>query len=173
MIDYRNTLSDQKEELIVVIFGPYKEGGHVRLESLRDSLRDAGYTNSNLVDELDDPPNSTNLDEDVFATTKSEWWVHRFDVALFVFYKNIPHGSVTVEVKELVDNVPQKIKCSTFFIEEQTELETLEKGTIKKYKREISYFDNDDDLFCLAEKACLNHIIDDNCINEPQDPSIH
>jgi len=163
MFDYFDSLSPQKKNLKVVIFGPYKEGGHKRLEELRDYLRNMGYSWTDIVENLPDPPQTNEKSDKIFATLKSEYWVRMCEVGLYVFFKNIPHGSVTVEVKELADNASNRIKCASFFLETGEKLETLEEGTIRKFDKDIAIFDTDKDLYILAEKACLHHMIEDNC----------
>ena len=123
-----------------------------------------GYTRTDLVEQLPDPPNSASLSDDVFATTKSEYWVRLADVSLYIFYKDIPHGSVTIEVKELRDNARDRVHCTSFFIETGEDLETLEWGSIGMIEKNYSRFDHDEDLFDLAEKSCLHHLIEDECV---------
>ena len=164
MSQYKDTVTNSKRELEVVIFGPYAEGGHTRLQLLREKLRQAGYVKAELVDALPDPPNTSHLSGAIFATTKSEHYVRISHVNLFVFFQDIPHGSVTIEMKDMFDHVGYKIPCSSFFIQTGTQLETLEYGTIRKYKRDYANFDTDEDLHALAEKACLHHIVEDGCL---------
>lgn len=163
MFEGYDGISREKAELRVVIFGPYKEGGYKRLVELRKKLREYGYSMTDIVDELSDPPNSSGLEKSVFDTVKSEYWISQCDVAIFVFFKDISHGSVTIELKELVDKHPDRIKCASFFLEDGGLLETLEKGTIRKHKKDIGIFETDEDLYVFAEKACLHHLIEDNC----------
>jgi hypothetical protein len=164
MSHYKDTLTSNKRALEVVIFGPYAEGGHERLQLLRDSLRSKNYVKTDLVDLLPAPPSIAHQSGPIFATSKSEHYVRVSHVNLFVFFRDILHGSVTVEMKELFDNVKHKISCSSFFVQVGTRMETLELGSIRKYKCDYASFETDDDLHALAEKACLHHIIEDDCL---------
>ena len=164
MSHYNDTITNMKRELEVVIYGPYAEGGHERLELLRDKLREIGYEKADLVDTLPDPPNTSHLSGSVFDTSKSEYYVRTSHVNLFVFFQDIPHGSVTIEMKDMFDHTSYKIPCSSFFVQVGTKLERLEHGSIRKYKRDYASFETDDDLYKLAEKACLHHIIEDECL---------
>ncbi len=86
------------------------------------------------------------------------------DVSLYVFFKDISHGSVTVEMKELADNAIHRVSCASFFVETGEDLDELEWGVIERLKKDIGRFDTDNDLFALAEKACLHHLVEDDCI---------
>ena len=163
MFEFVNSISGEKETLKVVIFGPYREGGYDRLVRLRDSLRDVGYKETELVEQLPDPLEVAGLEEFVYETKKSEYWVRLCDVGLYVFFQGISHASVAIEIKELVDHAPDRVPCSSFFVQDIDDLDTLVRGTIELTKRDIGQFDTDEDLYALAEKACLHHIVEDDC----------
>lgn len=164
MIAFLDDVTNAKKSLFIVIFGPYKKGGISKLQKLRDSLRAAGYDNACLVSELDDPAGlPKSLSEDVFFYRKSIYWVERCQIALFVFFKNMPYGSAIVEMTKLFSNYPEKAKCASFFTEEGQTLETIVSGIIRDHGCLIAYFDTDNDLNKLAKTSCLHHLIEDKC----------
>ena len=164
MIAFIDDITNAKKSLFIVIFGPYKKGGISKLENLRDSLRSAGYNNTNLVKDLPNPSGlSKSLADDVIFYRKSSYWVERCQIALFVFFKEIPYGSAIVEMTERLSNNPEQAKCASFFVEEGHNPETLVKGIIRDHDCLIGYFDTDDDLNKLAKASCLNHLIEDKC----------
>ncbi|MCH7560000.1 MAG: hypothetical protein IIC67_01290 [Thaumarchaeota archaeon] len=164
MFEYIDSINSEKKNLKVVIFGPYKEGGFKRLEQLKEHLISRGYTQSNLVEALSDPPGSSRLSEHEFELAKSEYWITLADVSLYVFYKDLRRGSVSIEIKELADHAIHRVPCTSFFIESGEPWESLEWGLLDRMKKDYARFDTDDDLFALAEKACLHHLVEDDCI---------
>ena len=164
MIEFVNDVDRAKTDLFIVIFGPYKKGGLQRLKDLKQSLIDAGYSKTSLVNDQNDPPGlSKSLRDDVRFTRKSLYWLERCQVALFVFFNNIPFGSVIVEITKLLTSMPEKIPCASFLIEEGLKLPTLVSGIIRDHDCTISYFETKEDLTKMARFNCLHHLIEDEC----------
>lgn len=172
MIEFTDAVTPLKNKAKIVIFGPYGKGGRDRLELLKEFLRTSKFSKADTVVRLPAPPGINRQrigDDDIYFTKKSQYYVKKFEIGLFVFFKDISHESVTVEVKELVDKYPEKIKCASFMAQEdKSSLATLERGTLKNYNRDIGIFNNCNDLNELAEKACTNHIIEDDCVKSRQ-----
>lgn len=163
MFHHTNDVQDQKGILFVTIFGPYQKEGLSRLEKLRDYLRSIGYSNTFLVKDLPDPKNLNEPDPDTFFTKKSLYYLQRCNTALFIFFKDVVHGSVTVEMTSFLNTRPGKINCASFFIEEGMKLETLEKGILRINDCKIAYFETEDDLNKLSGSSCLHHLLEDKC----------
>jgi len=164
LIVFADDVSDAKKGLFIIIFGPYKKGGISKLTDLRNYLRSAGYDNACLVTELDDPAGlDKSIGEERFFYRKSIYWVEKCQIALFIFFKDIPYGSAIVEMTTLFSTNPEKAKCVSIFVEEGHAPETLVEGIIRDHGCTIGYFEKDDDLFQLSRAACLNHLIEDKC----------
>lgn len=166
MFNYKDTVTEKKGKVKVVLFGPYKNGGYERLDVLKKELLKRGYLNTELVANLPIPSTITKTgNPEVDDTIKSEYWIEHSHINLFAFYKDIPYGSVTIEMKHMLDQFPEKVNCSSFFVQIGTSLQTLEKGTMRKHRLDISHFETDDDLYAMAEKACFHHLIEGNCLS--------
>jgi len=164
LIEFVNDVDKAKKDLFIVIFGPYKKGGIKRLEYLKKSLIDAGYSKTSLVADLNDPPGlSKSLKDDIRFTRKSSYWLERCQVPLFVFFNGISYGSVIVEMTNLLTTMPKKIPCATFLVEEGLTLDTLVSGSIRNHDCTIGFFETDEDLQKMARADCLNHLIEDKC----------
>lgn len=164
MISFRDDVTEAKKGLFIIIFGPYKKGGISKLTDLQNYLRSVGYDNAYLVSELDDPPGlDKSIGDDLFFYRKSNYWVEKCQIALFIFFKDISYGSAIVEMTRLFSTSPEKSKCASFFIEEGHTPETLVSGIIRDHDCLIAHFEKDTDLFQLSMAACLNHLIEDKC----------
>lgn len=152
-----------KKKLFIVIFGGYQNNGFEKLKKLRDYLRAHGYSNTNLVTELKTTFDETGMDEDAIIARKSQYWVIHCQVALFVFCKDVPYNSATVEMTIRLTSDLDHIKCSSFLIDDGMSLSVVERGFIKNVNQTVAYYDSEKDLQKLAEKSCLHHTVTDKC----------
>jgi len=165
MFDYSGDYESEKAGLKVVIFGSYENTGRKHLENLRTKLQEYGYRKASLVKDLPDPPgiSETSMSYELYATKKSKHWIRMSDVNLFVLFNGIPYGSVMVEIVHFLTSFPDRIPCSSFLIEKELDLQTLEIGNLRDHNCNLAYFDNIDDLKMLARSQCLMHLLENKC----------
>ena len=155
-----------KKEQFTVIFGGYKNEGYSKLESLRDYLRTNNYQKTHLVTNLNTPSDIKNrkLDADAEIAAKSVHWAKKAQVALFVFFKDVPYGSADVEMTIRLSAHEKLAICTSFFVENGVKLEVVERGFIKAQNNyNVSYFDSKNDLHKMAKNYCFNHLLQDKC----------
>jgi len=158
-----DSFSERKQTVRVVIFGPYEEMN--RIKRLKDKLRQAGYTKTNYVEELANPYGVDDGGSNAkFASKKSKYYLGWSDVNLFVLFKDKKQGSVAVEIEHLFTRMPERKHCADFLFEKDICLETMIEGTIEENECYIpSNFENDDELFEMAESSCWTHLTQDDC----------
>ena len=159
-------MDDAKRDMTIVLFGGYENNGDKKLQSIRDNLKNKGYTQTFLVTQLRDPIglNKSKMDYDEYITRKSLHWAKKCQVALFVFFKNIEYGSSIVEMTTRLSTSQNLSLCTSFFIEEGLNLQILERGFIKMQENyNVNIFDTKKDLQKMTEKSCLHHLLEDKC----------
>lgn len=164
MTTYVDTLSPEKSRLQVVIFGPYGNNGTTRLYALKNHLVLQGYTKTEIVRDLPDPPGLTKegLTDEMYWYKRSMFWLEQSSVNLFAFLKGSPLDSVIVEMVESVIHF-HKMTCTTFMIEKNAKLESLVKGFLNSHGCNVIHFTKEKELHAKATSACWNHISEDYC----------
>jgi hypothetical protein len=160
------SLDEAKKCMTIIIFGGYKNQGNNQLQSIMDNLRKKGYKKCFLVTQLEDPDglDKSKMDYDEYITRKSVHWVEKCQVALFVFLKDVPYGSAIIEMTTRLNLNPNLSNCTSFFIDKNLDLQTLERGFIKmKNNYNVDSFDTKKDLLKMTEKSCLHHLLEDKC----------
>lgn len=164
MIKYEDNLTYDKKNLRVVIYGPHS--AMVRIKRLKDKLRLSGYTLTDYVEELP-TPQDLDVKEDSdkkFASKKSKFYLGWSDVNLFTLFDGHSQGSVAIEIEHFLSNMSERSKCADFLFESKLQVDSLIEGTIEDNDCWVSpKFDNDNELFQLAESACWIHLTEDNC----------
>lgn len=158
-----DSFSERKQDLRIVIFGPYEE--MTRIKRLKDKLRQAGYTRVNYVEELANPHGIDDGGSDAkFASKKSKFYLGWSDVNLFLLFKDKNQASVAVEIEHMFTRMPERKHCADFLFEKDIRLETMIEGTIEENGCYIpDNFEDDDDLFEMAESSCWTHLTQDEC----------
>ena len=136
-----------------------------RIKKLKNHLRLADYSKTDYVEEM---PNPVGLDDGgsdkKFASKKSKYYLGWSDVNLFVLFKDAKQGSVGVEIEHMFTKMPERKQCADFLFEKGIELETMIEGTIEENEFYLSdSFENDDELYKMAESACWTHLTQDEC----------
>lgn len=165
-MSFKNTFSDLKKDLLITIFGGYKNGGYSKLIGLRDSLRKNNYKKTYLVRDLRTPNEikKKKLERDAEIAEKSLHWAKKSQVGLFIFFKKVPYGSATVEMTIRLTTHEKLALCTSFFLEKGIDLQIVERGLIKSRKNyNVGYFDSKKDLYQMANTYCFHHMLQDNC----------
>lgn len=158
-----NSFSEQKKEYRVVLFGSYEQMN--RIKKLKNKLRLEGYSKTDYVEALPNPPG---LDDEgstsKFASKKSKFYQGWSDVNIFVLFKEANQGSVAIEIEHLFNKMPDRKACASFLFEKGIKLATMIKGTIEENECFIeAFFDDDDELFETVQSNCWIHLTEDNC----------
>lgn len=157
--------SEDKKKIKVIIFGPYAKMS--KLIALKQFLIKDGYEKTNLVEHLPNPDglDDGKMSDKEFSSKKSKFYLGTSDVNLFVLFKDVSHGSVTVEMEHFLTKYPECIFCASFLFEKGVFLESIEEGTLEENKCYVMEFEDDDNLFELSKKECWNHVTG-NCLKK-------
>lgn len=155
---YDQRIIKAKRKIKVIILGSYE--AKKRLESVRDHLRESGYTQAYLVANYAYPPREAWESEEEYYYRKSEYAMAYGDILLFIFFDKVNNEGVTVEISHIPNLLPNKIPFSTVLIEEsyQQKLSSMVKGLIKTHKFSYKFFKDDEELKELAFGSCSQHL---------------
>ena len=110
-------LRERKKRLFIVIYGSYAPHIKPMLIKIKEFLRDRGYENTFLVEDL------PNIEINGFVADmeqKSTYYLERSDVNLLFFFKHTDNQSVAIEADYVLNN-PELIGKSIFFEEKEPE----------------------------------------------------
>jgi len=93
-----------KPKLRVLILGSYATSSLKRLEMLKAFLLRNGYSQTRLIKDFQRPTRQTKESQSVYNLRKSEYWIPKADVPIFVFLPNVDNTGVGYELKHLCDN---------------------------------------------------------------------
>jgi hypothetical protein len=91
-----------KPKLRVLILGSYATSSLKRLGMLKDFLLRNGYLQTHLIKDFKNPPKHSKESQSAYNLRKSEYWIPKADVPIFVFLPNVDNTGV--ELKHLCDN---------------------------------------------------------------------
>ncbi len=111
-------ISQKTADLKVLILGSYRPREMFeRLERIRDCLRQKGFINTYLVENLRDEPRFDD-DNDIHWTRKSNHYMKIFDLNLFVFFVDCDNSGVGDELTYFINETKETL---TYFINETKE----------------------------------------------------
>lgn len=143
-----------KPKLHILILGSYDPLAIKHLETLKAFLRQNGYLMTCLVQDFNFPKKQPNESDPDYNLRKSEYWIPRSDVPIFVFLPEVDNGGVGYELKHLCDKYFDMAWRSIVGISTAPKLKisSLLKGLINRWSKsfQIVYFRKDETL----QKGC-------------------
>jgi hypothetical protein len=135
-----------KPRLRVLILGSYAESVCKHLEELRDFLKSNGYVLSYLVKDFGFPEKQPNELDSKYNLRKSEYWIPKSDVPIFVFMPNVDNTGVGYELTYLLNNHIDMAWRSVVGISQSPALNisSLLDGLIQRWSRSVQlvYFED-------------------------------
>lgn len=153
------TVDIVKPKLRIVVFGPYKpDNAFTRLANFRDFLRDNGYSNTNLVADLNVPHKQSNQSFEEYLVFKCQYWLENADVVLFTLFRNARLEGVATEFTHLIDFLKGRM-WRAIVLYEQNDLSSMIGGRLNLFQREIQQtdFDGDQDLYDKSLGLLINY----------------
>lgn len=139
-----------KPKLHILILGSYNPSAIKRLEMLKGFLRKNEYLMTCLVKDFNFPAKQQNESDPEYNLRKSEYWIPKSDVPVFVFLPKVDNSGVGYELKHLCDNHFDMAWRSVVCISTAPtlKLSSLFDGLIKRWSKSIQlvYFKNDKEL---------------------------
>lgn len=136
-----------KPKLRILILGSYSSDAIIHLEKLKSFLRKNEYSLTCLAKDFDFPKKNPAESSDEHNLRKSEYWIPKSDIPLFVFLPNIDNGGVGYELKHLCDKHSDMAWRSIVCISTSPtlRLSSLFQGLVKRWSRstQLVYFKND------------------------------
>ena len=148
-----------KPFLRVLILGSYNDAAIQKLEMLEDYLQTKGYAQTRIVKEFRFPPKNPLESQSAYNLRKSEYWVPKADVLIFVFLPNVDNTGPAYELKHLCDNHFDMAWRSIVGISEPTPaISSLIYGLIDRWSGEIQqvFFSTDSKLHEGTRGALTN-----------------
>ncbi len=153
--EYAKYRANKKALVPILILGAYRppETTLLRLEKLRDCLKERGFNNVFLVKDYPDDP-VYNQDENIHFTRKSQHLIRNWaEIILFVYF-DADNSGVTSELQFTISSAPEKLRRSVILLQEDAPISSLVKGSIKIQKLDSETFFDDEDLCEQAEGYC-------------------
>jgi len=134
----------------VLILGSYSSPFLSRLESIRDEIIDRGISNAKLVKDFKVPAQQPNERLQAYNLRKSEYWIDRADIMIFVFFDGTDNASVGIELRTTLNNPGNAWR--TLLAHTET-TRSLVVGLGIRYQPDLSLipFSNDEDIVEQAE----------------------
>jgi len=106
----------------VLILGSYRQQYKSRLESIRDELIERGIHNTRLVSDFMVPTQETGEPNQVYNLRKSEYWIDRADILIFIFFDGTDNASVGVEITTTLINPSNAWRINLAYTESTSSL---------------------------------------------------
>jgi hypothetical protein len=138
-----------KPVLRVLILGSYSNCALKTLEMLRDYLLAKGYAQTRLVKEFGFPRKNSGESRSAYNLRKSEYWIPKADVLVFVFCSNADNTGPAYELKHLCDiYYDMTWRCIVGISEPTPAISSLIYGLMDRWSREIQqvFFKTDTEL---------------------------
>jgi hypothetical protein len=160
-----------KPKIRILILGSYENSALKRLEMLKKFLLTKGYMQTCLVKEFKHPVKHYNEPQPAYNLRKSEYWIPKADIPIFVFFPYVDNTGVGYELKHLCDNHYDMVWRSIVgtSIKPASKISSLICGLILRWSEEIQqvFFNTDNELQEGVRGALTNlleklyfHIID-------------
>jgi hypothetical protein len=127
-----------KPVLRVLILGSYSTRALKTLEMLRDFLLAKGYVQTRLVKEFRFPKRNSGESRSAYNLRKSEYWIPKADVLVFVFCSNADNTGPAYELKHLIDiHCDMTWRCIVGISEPAPSISSLIYGLVDRWSREF------------------------------------
>ena len=90
----------------VLLMGSFHPNFLPRLESIKKGLIQSGIANCRITRDFDFPDRLPDEPEDSYNLRKSEYWIRRADVFIFVFFDGVDNSSVAIELNTTLSTMP-------------------------------------------------------------------
>ena len=127
----------------------------VKLESIRDGLKQKGITNCQTTKNFNSPLQTEGEPEHLYNLRKSEYWLRRADVFVFVFFKGVDNASVGIELEKTLSQMPGNAWRTILAYEESAP--SLVRALGIRFSPDISVVPFSDDVE-LQKQVCGNII---------------
>ena len=148
VIDWSNIDSlNAKPKIRVLILGSYDTAALPILSSIKDFIIAKGYINTKLVMDFNNPPRQENETDAAYNLKRTEFWLPKADVILFVFLKSDFNSSgVGFELQHISDNYPDMMWRSIVAWSQtpRPNVTTLVEGLVDRWKKStnVIFFGN-------------------------------
>lgn len=90
-----------KPKMRILILGSYETSAATTLNEIKDFLIAKGYGQTRLIADFTNPVRGTIEPEADYNKRKSEYWLPKADVAIFIFLENVNNDGVEYEFKHV------------------------------------------------------------------------
>lgn len=139
VIDWSNIDSlNAKPKIRILILGSYDTSALPILRSIKDFIIGKGYVNTKLVMDFNNPTRRANETDAEYNLKRTEFWLPKADVALFVFLKSEFNSSgVGFELQHIIDHHPDMMWRSIVAWSQnpRPNVTTLVEGLVDRWKK--------------------------------------
>lgn len=141
-----NKRSQETADLRILILGAYRPRNMFdRLEGIRDCLRQRGFNNTYLVENLGDKPRFDD-DDDIHWTEKSNYLMKHSDLNIFIFFEDCDNSGVGDELSCFINETEETFRCIVLYEENIKKISSRIRAKIKEMKLHNIDFKLKDDL---------------------------
>jgi len=153
-------ISQKAADLKILILGAYRpKDMFKRLEKIRDCLRQKGFINTYLVENLCDEPRF-DKDNDIHWTRKSNYLMKNSDLNLFVFFADCDNSGVGDELSYFINKTEEDFRCIVLCEESIEKISSRIRAKIKEMKlRNIDIKAGDDLDACELAYGFINTVL--------------
>ena len=149
-------------ELNILILGAYRpENMYERLKTIRDCLKEKGFTNTYLVADFPDDINRFHDDDDIHWALKSNFLMNNFDLNLFIFLANCDNSGPTDEFNYFCYEIGEFFRCIVSYEESHAgNISSRISAKIKNFKlRNIAVNEGEDMVTCELVFGLINLVL--------------
>jgi hypothetical protein len=153
-------ISQKVADLKILILGAYRPRDMFkRLEGIRDCLRQKGFINTYLVENLRDEPRF-DKDNDIHWTWKSNYLMENSDLNLFIFFEDCDNSGVGSELSYFINKTEEDFRCLVLCEGSIEQISSRIRADIKEMKlRNINFKAGDDLNACNLAYGFINTIL--------------
>jgi hypothetical protein len=140
-----------KPKIRLLLLGSYEVSAEADLQRVKDFLIAKGYSQTHLVADFTNPPRNEREENPDYNLRKSESWLPRADIAIFVFLKNVNNDGVGYELTHVIDNYPDMMWRSIigWSTNPRPNVSSLIEGLVNRWKKSTNVV-----FFGTLDKLC-------------------
>ena len=138
----------------VLILGSYRSQYLNRLEAIRNELIGKGIINARLVKDFKVPVKYPGEPNPIYNLRKSEYWIDRADILLFIYFNNTDNASVGVELTTTLINPGNAWRINLAYTDKTASLVV---GLGMRHQPDISLIHYSEDIDIVTQ--CRGNII--------------
>jgi hypothetical protein len=125
-----------KPKIRILLLGSYHTPASTELDKVKNYLSQLGYSQTHLVRDFTNPRRDETETEKDYNLHKSEYWLPKADVPVFIFLPNVDNDGVEYELQHTINIYPDMIWRSIigWSTNPPPKLTSLTEGLVNRWK---------------------------------------